>query len=263
MNSMYFNQYSVKVTPGREVQDGYVLLHHGDVYTLTLRNDRDVRCDAYVRIDGQDVIGVRLDPHTSVTIDGPTDDQGRNIGRLTFYRAGTSEFRKIHGDNVPADEQGLVSVTFRPEKGVLYRPQPKSFPTGEKNSGWEKNSYGSGRSYSPFQSASSDSNSDAPIASASAGNYGDTKSLRSYGAGYDADLPDEFRRRQLGSSLAPGATGLTGQSSQEFKFTTPLTYDFENERIINLRLVVDDNEPRPLTTKSTPVPPPVGGGNWR
>ena len=52
-----------------------------------------------------------------------------------------------------------------------------------------------------------------------------------------------------------GGTGLSGKSEQEFRTVQPLDYDETGFVRINLRLVCETDEPRPLTPVSTPVPP--------
>jgi hypothetical protein len=61
--------------------------------------------------------------------------------------------------------------------------------------------------------------------------------------------------------LIAGGTGLSGKSDQKFGKVPPLeNYDEEGFVQINLRLICEtetDDEPRPLTPASNPVPPPV------
>lgn len=64
-----------------------------------------------------------------------------------------------------------------------------------------------------------------------------------------------IRRFGLASS---GGTGLSGESGQRFCTTWVIDYDYSMQTTIHLRLVCrDTEEPRPLTSYSTPVPPPV------
>ncbi|MCW5212381.1 hypothetical protein VU04_05685 [Desulfobulbus sp. TB] len=58
-------------------------------------------------------------------------------------------------------------------------------------------------------------------------------------------------------SLEAGGTGLSGKSEQEFHTVRPLDYDETGFVRINLRLVCETDEPRPLTPVSTPIPPPL------
>lgn len=56
-----------------------------------------------------------------------------------------------------------------------------------------------------------------------------------------------------------GGTGLSGESSQKFGDASQIKHDLSQQTVIHLRLVgVKDLEsPRPLTSFSTPVPPPI------
>lgn len=60
------------------------------------------------------------------------------------------------------------------------------------------------------------------------------------------------------STRSAGVTGLSGQSHQRFGTAGSINYDHEQRTTINLRLVCVDNDgPRPLVSRSTPVPPPI------
>ncbi len=70
----------------------------------------------------------------------------------------------------------------------------------------------------------------------------------------DLDLDDALFAEE---ELEAGGTGLSGKSKQEFRSVEPLDYDETGFVQINLRLVCQTDEPRPLTPASTPVPPPL------
>ena len=62
----------------------------------------------------------------------------------------------------------------------------------------------------------------------------------------------------LGSrGFSAGGTGLSGQSSQQFGTAAEMDLDYSKSTTIHLRLVVRNNEPRPLTSYSNQVPPPI------
>ena len=61
--------------------------------------------------------------------------------------------------------------------------------------------------------------------------------------------------RMCRQRMKAGGTGLTGKSEQEFHTVQPLDYDETKFVQINLRLVCETDEPRPLTPVSTPIPP--------
>ena len=56
-------------------------------------------------------------------------------------------------------------------------------------------------------------------------------------------------------SYSAGGTGLSGKSEQEFIAVQQLDYDEAAFVQIHLRLVCNDDEPRPLTPLSTSIPP--------
>lgn len=115
---MYLNQFSVVVDGGNEISGGYVEMAHGKQYNLRLRNDRSVRCDAHVEIDGKHVGTWRLDAHRNVILERPAHD----TGRFTFYKIGSQDADRagIFSSN---PNLGLIKVTFTPE---LIRPVPIS-----------------------------------------------------------------------------------------------------------------------------------------
>lgn len=106
---MYLNQFSVNVLGGREVRDGYVEITHGQIYSLRLRNDRSVRCDARVEIDGKDVGTFRLNAHSGFALERPLNDEGH----FTAYRPGTAGVTS-------GPDLGLIRVTFTPEKPPVH-----------------------------------------------------------------------------------------------------------------------------------------------
>jgi hypothetical protein len=65
------------------------------------------------------------------------------------------------------------------------------------------------------------------------------------------------RSAGTGAPKTAGGTGLTGKSEQDFITVSNLDYDYSKQTRISLRLVLDEDTPRPLTAYSTPVPPPV------
>jgi hypothetical protein len=61
-----------------------------------------------------------------------------------------------------------------------------------------------------------------------------------------------------GATRSAGGTGLSGHSNQTFYDAEYLDLDYSQQTVIHLRLVCNDiDAPRPLTSFSTPVPPPV------
>lgn len=209
---MYANDYSVRVPEGNETPGGYVELEHNTQYTLVLRNNRDVRCDARVEVDGKPVGVFRINAHSNLRLERPAHDDGK----FTFYKTGTKE-----ASDADLDERdpnlGLIKVTFTPEqKGRSYwywTPMP-TYNTHTID--WTYND----------SSVTAESNA--------------------------------YQTRNVCDSYSPGGTGLSGKSDQNFVETSRLNYDYSQQTVIHLRLVARDaKRARPLTSYSTPVPPPV------
>jgi hypothetical protein len=193
---MYLNQFSVRIPEGSEVSDGYVSMKHGTQYSLVLKNDRDVRCDAKVEIDGKDMGTYRIQAGDSARLERSSYDNGR----FTFYRAESREGQSI-GLDKGNPNLGLVKVTFTPEM-ASYR--------------------------------------DGGVAK---------------GAMFNSPIQDFSGSR----GMSAGGTGLSGWSNQEFTSAQNLQLDYEQQTIIHLRLGAsnDLSTPRPLVSKSNPVPPPL------
>jgi len=217
MSPMVFNQYSVRVSPGQEIEDGYVLMKHGDVYTLNLRNFREVRCAANVIIDGRDVGTWLINAYGSITLERPVNDEGR----FTFYQSGTNEFSKVGGDAVSVNDRGLIRVIFTPEK-----VQPVAQPVV--------------KSYYVAASVPKEDSGNPKFSWANSNTF--TTNVDSYSG-------------QRGTSA--GVTGLSGHSDQKFYTVDGFEHDYSRQITINLRLVAKRDEPRPLVSVSNPVPPPV------
>ena len=220
---MYLNRFSARVSPGKELESGYVALVHNSQYTLHLKNDRDEPADAEVVIDGKSVGTFRVHARSSIALERSADD----VGRFTFYKLGTLEASQAQlSDN---DNLGLIAVTFKPAKpfaGVLsYHPSVRyrvaSGTPYRQNANWTYT--GSATNSVESGSVSSDS---VPMAA-------------------------------LSSSYSAGGTGLSGQSNQSFYSVGALDYDPEQFTTINLRLVASADGPRPLTQVANPVPPRI------
>jgi hypothetical protein len=216
---MYHNDFSVRIPEGHEVS-GYVELKHNTSYTIAINNRRSVRCDAAVEIDGKHVGTFRLNAFQAIRLERPDHD----TGLFTFYHIGSAEGNKI-GLSKGDPNLGLVKVTFTPEKkpAAVYRPRQTAWRMSDAN-------LYNGPTYR------GDVVLDSHPVSASLGQA--------------ASAPTSYNA---------GGTGLSGKSNQEFTTTAPLDYDYSQETTIYLRLVEPRNsdEPRPLTSSSTPIPPAV------
>jgi len=111
---MFLNNFSVRIPEGTETPGGYVQMRHGKRYTLVIRNNRLVRCDARIEIDGKHVGTWRIPPLQNITLERPAHDDGH----FTFYRSGSGEALKAGEGDVYVADRGLIRVTFTPEKVV-------------------------------------------------------------------------------------------------------------------------------------------------
>ncbi|MEX1047975.1 MAG: hypothetical protein WED15_00500 [Akkermansiaceae bacterium] len=62
----------------------------------------------------------------------------------------------------------------------------------------------------------------------------------------------------LNAGPLPGATGLSGESSQRFVNAIEIEHDMSRAFTIHIRLISKQPNIRPLAPRSTPIPPPVG-----
>lgn len=99
----------------------YIALPNNTEYQIRLTNDNDVRADAYVRVDGQSIGGWVLYPYSSVTI----ERHGEIARKLTFFSEISSEALES-GITPGLDENGLISVTFKPQKKETYMKLPSA-----------------------------------------------------------------------------------------------------------------------------------------
>ena len=215
---MFLNNFSVRIPEGNE-DNGYVELAHNTQYTLVVSNKRDLRCDVHIEIDGQEEGTWRINAYYTLRLERPS----RDTGRFTFYKVGTPEARSAQLQEGNPN-LGLVKATFTPER----KPRPlvvSNYPTSSdlENTHWAG-------------------------ASASAGDYDDNPPVVAMAA-----VPVT-----QSATRSAGGTGLSGQSNQQFYKVNALDYDYSQQTVIHLRLVArNGNDPRPLTSFSSPVPPPV------
>lgn len=106
---MRVSDFSVVIAQGIEKQTGYVEMIHGTQYHVRLINHASERCDAKVVIDGKHIGTWRVNSKSSIDLERPADDDGK----FTFYRCGSKE--AYNSDIEPADDTGLIQVTFMPE----------------------------------------------------------------------------------------------------------------------------------------------------
>ncbi len=215
---MWLNQFSVRIPEGHEDSGGYVELPHNTPYTLVLRNNRNVRCDARVEVDGKHVGTGRIHANSIVRLERPVHD----TGRFTFYKLDSPEAQQaqLNGGD---PNLGLVKVTFTPD---VFRSIPVVQTTYT----------GSWIPKSPRPTIPSP-----PIEWQYRVSTMADGSVTCYNA----------------SSRSAGGSGLSGQSGQHFHDAAHINYDYSQQTVIHLRLVCKNGGARPLTSFSTPIPPTV------
>jgi hypothetical protein len=225
---MYLNGFSVRVTSHKgEQPGGYVLMQHGKHYRIVLHNHNNERCAAQVQVDGKDIGTFRINGNDSLTLERPAHDDGR----FTFYKLGTPEAAQVGLDG-SSSELGLVRVTFTPEK---HQEPVQWITTG---------TYAVGSAGGWY---------DSPTYTSCHSLGEPTASLGGGARGMSAVSAPKAQ------NCAAGGTGLSGHSDQHFHTVANLDYDYTRQTVIHLRLVCDMcQDPRPLTSYSTPVPPRVG-----
>jgi hypothetical protein len=103
--------FDINIPEARLRSNGVYEISHATPYTIVLANqNRELRCDAKVWIDGMQVGTWRIDRASSIRVERPVND----TGRFTFYQLGTPEANRAGIDsNNPAI--GLIRVKFMPE----------------------------------------------------------------------------------------------------------------------------------------------------
>jgi|WetSurSiteA1Bulk_404760.scaffolds.fasta_scaffold86908_1 hypothetical protein len=216
---MYLNQFSVRVVGGIEKNNGYVEMRHNLQYSISLRNDRWIACDAVVTIDGKEVGTWRIPSRSQITIDRPANDSGK----FTFFEVNSKKGRKaglIDGDS----NNGLVSVQFIPEYQYAWITTSEPRPLN---------------GYITYGDTT--------------GTFAEPTSI-SY-----CSNTSSVRGSSCSLSYSPGGTGLTGQSDQIFGSAPVISHNYSEAVTINLRLVSskDKSKVRQLKPISSPIPPPV------
>lgn len=108
---MLVDKYSVRIPEGKEDSSAYVALCHKDNFSLVLRNNNNVSCDAKVEFQGKNQGTWRINSKGSIRIERP----GHDTGLFTFYKLDSQEAIAIGLTNDDPN-LGLIKVTFTPEK---------------------------------------------------------------------------------------------------------------------------------------------------
>jgi hypothetical protein len=225
-----------RVLPGDE--NGYVVLRHGEHYSLVLGNHSGGRAALYAKLDERDISGgeaqgkIMIRPGVTKLERIPGDH-----GRFTFYTAGSDEAAAAGEAALTKDDKGIVQVKFVPERRQVM---PQDYVPGDLDDlvdmgGFRSPGMGSGP------------------ATLGGDIYGGAAK------GTVRSLPGEGTRGN--ESYGAGMTGLSGHSSQQFHTASPIDEDPERAVTVTLRLVHDKTAtdgPHPLPGRAgNSVPPPV------
>lgn len=238
---MFARNYSVRIVDAGhpnnnfKEQDGYVRLRDGQQYALHLRNYSNRRSEATVSIDGKPVGTWILNAKESITLTRPVHDDGH----FTFYRTGSVGFAASELGNVSEDLLGLITITFTPER--LFTERIRRVRDRQWSVIGTMPDWGSATTTGPITTRGL------------GGSWG-----ASGGSTLNNAAPARSPCNAAGASAsAPGGTGLSGHSGQQYVEVPGLVLDTSEAVTINLRLVSDESGARPLTRYSTPVPPPI------
>lgn len=229
---MLVEQFSVTIPEGTEFESGHVRLAHGQTYSVRLANRRtDMDADAKVEIDGVDQGEYRVEAGRALDL----ERSFRDAGKFTFYLTESAEGRQAGVQDRPAEERGLVRVTFRPGR----RRHVKALSQSARYEEYLKGSQGR-----HFLGATKGvpQNMAVPISADGGAHFG------------IANFSEE--RTAAPAGLEQGGTGLSGHSHQRFHEAPPIDYEGP-EVVITLRLA-GAPAVRPLSgPKANPVPAPV------
>jgi hypothetical protein len=211
-------------------ENGYVVLRHGEHYTIVLGNDSAGKAVVYGKIDEVDWSGgdagdkFQLRPYGTFNIEHPACDNGR----FTFYATGSDEAAAAGEAAVAKEDKGIVQVTFVPERRQI-QPTHDDFGYG--------------------------------------GAYRGGPVMRGGGATRGGEMfggPESFGSTRGGGTkgLGSGISGLAGHSDQQFQQVSGIDEDRDREVTITLRLVHDKSvtygaRPLPGRRTANPVPPSV------
>lgn len=235
--------FSVQILSNGEYIDedirNYVALQHKSEYKLVLKNHGDTKCDAEVKMDGESIGMYRIEPLSSMMLERPS----KEAKKFTFVKS-DSDIAKSTGASEKAPTNGLIQVTFKPER----QKKPQSYSYSSQSSSSSSSSFGG-------QSRGGDT----------LGTFGATKSRMKKKCSVsdfdDEDDEDECMHLesvvQEKKKYDAGVTVLGSASSQKFN-DVPSIKDVDLSRIavISLRLVLLKEEPI-YTPFHTKIPPPV------
>lgn len=218
----------------------YIALLHNQEYSIKLNNNYTTRCDAEIRIDGDSVGKWRIPANSSITIDRPVSE----ARKFTFYKLGSSEGNMAGIQKGNAVANGLIEVSFYPEKEILRTYAFRT--TGAVASSGLKKKTRSNRTYDEEEESELSGFcmfDDTPTALTS-----NTNSIE--------------RMSTSGStnSYSSGGTGLGSKSNQLFNNTSAIqNIDTNLTQTLQLRLICKESTPSiiPLHNRKLQFPQPI------
>lgn len=251
---MRVGNFSVVILGGREVESGYVHLNDNQQYTIRLSNHmNNRRCDAELMIDGKSIGTFRIAPGGRIDLErSPADN-----GRFTFFRADGPSAEAVAAMAVASADRGLVQVRFKGEASVFDAVKGGSvIIPAQHPQRVEPMKAARSRGGATGQSCGGDMGGNV-----GGGDVVQTNACLGFTAQpetgrWQSQHPNPSRPNMARSA---GVTGLSGHSDQSFVEAERIDYDELLTTVINLRLVHDDDGPRPLVAsqRGNPVPPPV------
>lgn len=262
---MKLNNYSVEIVSNdlhsygipKNEDKGYVIMKDSEQYGIKLTNHSNKKTNATISIDGSSVGTFRIDPYDTFNITRPSDTPKN----FTFYEIGSSGAKKagiVKGES----ENGLISVSFIPEKTkyTVKSSQQSVYPSTQ--------GYPSHRGFSSYESFPSQGHTPSSLGGMFFSCNNGKESIDDESdddMGFDIfdsctiDLPPKNKKKRK-SNFKQGGTGLQGYNSQKFKKADKIELDYNNETVINLRLVANGEDYNEITSLKnrmvykTPIP---------
>lgn len=221
-----------------EDKQNYVALQHKSEYIVILQNHGYSKCDAEVKMDGESIGMYRIDAGSQMLLERPS----KEAKKFTFIKS-DSDIAKSTGASEKAPTNGLIQVTFKPERQKKMQTRLQTYSSSASSQSTSFHLSGNS-TFGPIKSR--------------------MKKKCDVSDFDDEDDEDEclnestVQEKSKGLKIYDaGVTVLGSASSQKFN-DVPSIKDVDLSRVatISLRLVLLKEEPiyTPLHTK---IPPPV------
>jgi len=195
----------------------YFSLPNLSTYKIKLINNHTTRCDAYVKIDGEDVGAWRIAPFDSITIERPA-----NINRKFVFIKENSYIAEHAGVERYDSNNGLITVVFKPELKRLCPYQYGDDGYISTPTFYDELRYGSDQTL--FKPLSNEALTEPPYFNSTGGNTNQLHIDRNDG---------------IQTNFSSGATILGGATDQNFNMSARIyEYDTDNITQINARLII-------------------------